>query len=150
MHPNVRSSHPELFCEKFVLKYLAKFTGKHQCQSLFFNKVAVLRQLYSKRGFGTGAFLWILRNIYEHFFYRNHPVVTFWICFHLDYLLLGSYYLLRIFKVSVADIEHVFVCWKTFRIITDIFQILKIPHPENTGTKLKVINRNFKARREIC
>ena len=39
----VRSSHPELFCRKGVLRNFAKFTGKHLCQSLFFNKVAGLR-----------------------------------------------------------------------------------------------------------
>ena len=30
---------PEVFCKKSVLKNFAKFTGKHICQSLFFNKV---------------------------------------------------------------------------------------------------------------
>ena len=34
-----RSSRPEVFCKKGVLKNFAKFTGKHFCQSLFFNKV---------------------------------------------------------------------------------------------------------------
>ena len=34
---------PEVFCEKGVLENFAKFTGKHLCQSLFFNKVAGLR-----------------------------------------------------------------------------------------------------------
>ena len=38
-----RSSRPEVFCTKDILKNFAKFTGKHQCQSLFFNKVADLR-----------------------------------------------------------------------------------------------------------
>ena len=38
-----RSSRPEVFCEKGVLRNFAKFTGKHQCQSLFFNKVVGLR-----------------------------------------------------------------------------------------------------------
>ena len=38
-----RSSLPEVFCRKGVLKNFAKFTEKHQCQSLFFNKVAGLR-----------------------------------------------------------------------------------------------------------
>ena len=33
-------------CEKSVLKNFAKFAEKHLCQSLFFNKVAGLRQLY--------------------------------------------------------------------------------------------------------
>ena len=32
-----------MFCKKGVLRNFAKFTGKHLCQSLFFNKVAGLR-----------------------------------------------------------------------------------------------------------
>ena len=36
----IRSSRPEVFCKKGVLGNFAKFTGKHLCQSLFFNKVA--------------------------------------------------------------------------------------------------------------
>ena len=39
----VRSSHPEVFCKKGVLRNFTKFTGKHLRQSLFFNKVAGLR-----------------------------------------------------------------------------------------------------------
>ena len=35
-----RSSRPEGFCKKGVLRNFAKFTGKHKCQSFFFNKVA--------------------------------------------------------------------------------------------------------------
>ena len=38
-----RSSRPEVFCKKGVLRNFAKSTGKHLCQSLFFNKVAGLR-----------------------------------------------------------------------------------------------------------
>ena len=38
-----KSSRPELFCKKGVLKNFAKFAGKDLCQSLFFNKVASLR-----------------------------------------------------------------------------------------------------------
>ena len=47
MHPFLyflyRSSRPDVFCKKGVLKNFAKFTGKNLCQSLFFNKVADLR-----------------------------------------------------------------------------------------------------------
>ena len=32
---------PEMFCKKDVLQNFAKFTGKHLCQSLYFNKVTV-------------------------------------------------------------------------------------------------------------
>ena len=35
-----RSSRPEVFCKTGVLRNFAKFTGKHLCQSSFFNKVA--------------------------------------------------------------------------------------------------------------
>ena len=36
--PHDRSSSLEVSCEKGVLKNFAKITGKHQCQSFFFNK----------------------------------------------------------------------------------------------------------------
>ena len=36
---------PEVFCKKGVLRNFAKFTGKHLCQSLFFNKVSGLEVL---------------------------------------------------------------------------------------------------------
>ena len=36
------SSRPDVFCKKDVLKNFSKFTRKHLCQSLFFNKVAGL------------------------------------------------------------------------------------------------------------
>ena len=42
----------EVFCKKGVLRNLTKFTGKHLCQSLFFNKVAGLRP-----DSGTSVFL---------------------------------------------------------------------------------------------
>ena len=38
----LRSIRPDLFCKKGVLRNFAKFTGKHLCQSLFFNKVTGL------------------------------------------------------------------------------------------------------------
>ena len=38
-----RSSCLEIFCRKGFLRNVAKFTGKHLCQSLFFTKVAGLR-----------------------------------------------------------------------------------------------------------
>ena len=34
-----RNSHPEVFCKKGILRNVAKFTGKHLCQRLLFNKV---------------------------------------------------------------------------------------------------------------
>ena len=43
-----RSSRPEVFCKKGVLRNFVKFTGKHMCQSLFFNKVAGARNFIKK------------------------------------------------------------------------------------------------------
>ena len=41
--PDVRSSRPEVFCKKGVLRSFAKPAGIHLCQSFFFNRVAGLR-----------------------------------------------------------------------------------------------------------
>ena len=38
-----RSSRPELFCKKGVLRKFTEFAGKYLCQSLFFNKFAGLK-----------------------------------------------------------------------------------------------------------
>ena len=51
---------PEVFYKKDVLTNFTKFTEKHLCQGLFFNKVA-----------GTGVFLWILWNYWEHLFLQS-------------------------------------------------------------------------------
>ena len=47
----IRSSRPEAFYEKDVLRNFAKFTGKHLCHGLFFNKLAGPRPatLFKKR-----------------------------------------------------------------------------------------------------
>ena len=60
-----RSSRSEVFCKNCALKIFAKFTEKHLCQSLFFNKVAglVFSCEYCK----------IFKN---SFFYRPPPVAA--------------------------------------------------------------------------
>ena len=37
---HLRSSHPEVFCQKMLLKILNNSQKKHLCRNLFFNKVA--------------------------------------------------------------------------------------------------------------
>ena len=55
------SSHLEVFCKKSVLKNVAKFPGKHLCQSLFFYTVPELKlKLFKRRNSLTGFFLWII------------------------------------------------------------------------------------------
>ena len=61
-----RSSRPEVFCKKGGLKNFVKFTLKHLCQGLFFNKVAGLKpkscNFIKKETLAPAFFLWILRN----------------------------------------------------------------------------------------
>ena len=71
---NIRSSHPKVFRKKGAKRNFAKLTGKHLCQSLFFNKVAGL-QLHLKRDSDTGVFLSNLRNFSKHLFY-GAPLVA--------------------------------------------------------------------------
>ena len=61
-----KSSRPETFCKKDALKNLAKFTGKHLCQSLFLKKETLV-QLFSCE------FCEIFKNA---FFYRTPPLAA--------------------------------------------------------------------------
>ena len=49
---NDRSSHLRCSVKKVVLKNFAKLTGKHLCQSIFFNKIAGLEQLFLQNNSG--------------------------------------------------------------------------------------------------
>ena len=74
----IQNQSPGCSMKKGVLKNFPKFTGKHLCQSLFFNKVAGLRPAtLLKRDSGADVFLWILRNFYEHFFYRTRRMTAY-------------------------------------------------------------------------
>ena len=65
------SSRPYAFCKIGALKNFAKFTGKHMCQSLFFNKVVGLRT----RDSGTVVFLKIDEFSKNTFLHRT-PLVA--------------------------------------------------------------------------
>ena len=68
----VRSSRPEEFYEKGVLKYSTKFTGKHLRWGFFCNKAAGWRPATSLNTEScTGAFLWILWNLYKNIYFAN-------------------------------------------------------------------------------
>ena len=73
-----RSSRPEVFCIKGVLENFAKFTVKHRCQSLIFNKVTGLRPatLLKKEALAqvfSCDFCEIFKNT---FFYQTPPVAA--------------------------------------------------------------------------
>ena len=59
VYKNTRSSHQRCSIIKGVLINFAKFTGKHQCQSLFLNKDAGLRSMISQ---GLSAICYLYHN----------------------------------------------------------------------------------------
>ena len=66
--------------EKGVLKNLANVIGKHLCGSLFLAKFQALgRAALFKKNSNTVAFLWNLRNFYEHLFWRTSANDCFYI-----------------------------------------------------------------------
>ena len=67
-----RSSYQRCSAGKGVLRNFEKFTRKHLCQSLCFNKVAGLTSAtFFKRESDKGVFLWTLRYFYNHLFLWN-------------------------------------------------------------------------------
>ena len=88
MFNRFRSSYRRCFVKKGVLRNFAKLTGKHLCQSLFFNKVADLYgEIYVfspnaekcrsvtllKKSLWYRRFPVNLRIFQEHLFYRTPP-----------------------------------------------------------------------------
>ena len=75
--PTYRSSHRRCSVKKGVLRNFTKFTGKHLCQSIFFNKVAglspatLLKKILWQRGFSC-EFCEISKNT----FFTEHLLAT--------------------------------------------------------------------------
>ena len=71
-----RSSHPEVFCKKSVLKNFAKFTGKQLCQSLFFNKVAGQACNFVKKETLVQVFSCEFCEIFRNTFFYRTPLAV--------------------------------------------------------------------------
>ena len=82
-----RSSHRECSMEKGVLKNFAKFTGKHQSQSLFFNKVTCLEEClfaaynFIKKETMAQVFSCEFREIFKSTFFTN---ISGWLLPEMD------------------------------------------------------------------
>ena len=87
---NFQKQPPEVFYKKGVLKNFSKFTGKHLCQSLFFNKVSKVKRdwrrcfpLNFEKFLRTppGDCFWKFSDVFNFWFsdilvkYRKRPVV---------------------------------------------------------------------------
>ena len=70
------SSRPEVFCKKGVLRNFTKFTGKHLCQSLFFNKVADLACNFIKKETLAQVFPCEFCEISKNTFFYRTPLVA--------------------------------------------------------------------------
>ena len=71
-----RSSRPEVFCEKGVLRNFSKFTEKHLCQSLSFNKVAGGACNFIKKETLTQVFFCEFWQISKNTFFYKTPLVA--------------------------------------------------------------------------
>ena len=84
----LRSSRPEEFCKKDVLRNFAKFTGKRLCQNLFFNKLAaynfIKKRLWHRcfpanfAKFLTEHLRWLLLNCWklENYYFQLIHLIT--------------------------------------------------------------------------
>ena len=71
-----RTSRPEVFCKKGVQNF-TKFTGKHLCQSLFFNQVAGLRPAtFFKKTLWHRCFSMNFVKLKNTYFYRTPPITA--------------------------------------------------------------------------
>ena len=70
-----RSSHRRCSVRKGVLRNFSKFTGKHMCKSLSFNKVAGRLQCYLKRG-STKVLSCEFCEISKNTFFMEHILAT--------------------------------------------------------------------------
>ena len=75
------SSRPEVFCKKSVFRNFAEFSGKHLCQTLFFNNVAGLGPRacnFIKKEVLAQVFSCEFCEISKNTFFHRTPLVAAW------------------------------------------------------------------------
>ena len=103
LHKNIqlmldRSSRPEVFCKRGVLKNIAKFTGEHLCQSLFFNKVVAAWDCEFCEIFKSTFFIkhlrWLLKSPFSVLHFSYYTLMTFlmMLCVILLFMLMIQLY----------------------------------------------------------
>ena len=126
----MRSGRPELFCKRVVLRNFAKLTGKHLCQSLFFNKVSGLRPVPEACNFIKNEtmqqvfsceFFEISKNSFS---YRSDPVAASakWINY-FRFTLKNFYFIRRVhsliflchYNFSLGLEKNIFLLFSIFR-----------------------------------
>ena len=77
-----RSNPPGVFCKKDILKNSVKFTGKHLCQSLFFNE-AIFFNNFIKKETMAQMFSCEFYGIFKNIFFIEHLQ---WLFLKLQYI----------------------------------------------------------------
>ena len=68
-----RSSHPEVFCKRGVLRNFTKFTGKHLCWSPFLIQLEVMKDCsFNKKGNPTQVFSCEYHKVFKNSFFMEH------------------------------------------------------------------------------
>ena len=117
-----------MFCKKDVLKIFAKFTGKHQCQSLFFNKVIGLKTaaIWSTKVvlifICSGCFLAFLQAV----------IVTVGLALELDRFVVPIYVVMDVFIVGMVIIPQV----KTIRTSRNVHNMSTVANSEIINKKV--------------
>ena len=100
IHWNYRSSHPEVFSRKCVRNF-TNFTGKHLCQSLFFNKVGGLAWNCIKKETLVQVLSYEFCEIFKNTFFTEH---LWWLLLKLNIYTLAaiSFKLFAFSKLNVT------------------------------------------------
>ena len=102
----IRSSRPDVFCKKGALRNFAKFSRKHLCQSLFFNKVIGLVCNFIKKETLAQVFSCEFYGISKNTFLNRATLVAASVCIRLIVLTL-----LQILKVIYLRTFTNFGAW---------------------------------------
>ena len=76
LHQDCQKQPTEVFYRKSVLTNLTKFPGKHLCQGLFFNKVAVSACIFNKKGSLAQVFSCKYCKIFMNTYFIEHLWTT--------------------------------------------------------------------------
>ena len=126
-----------MFCKKDVLKNVAKFTGKHLCESFFLNKVVSesLAQLFSYE---------LCEIVKNTFFYRTPPVVASVCSFFVSSWLRGKRHIQNRFKHLRQSSS-----WKCSMTKTSVYEInpfltnIPISYPLKTPKNIENIGKKW-------
>ena len=108
LYPPLLKEQLLLFYKKGVLKNFTKFTGKYLCQSLFFNKVAGLRQpLKNFKGYGLLLVFLSILWIFKKTFFIEHLRATFFRLLHVSLRFLIQWkFFQKCFKICFQQVEE--------------------------------------------